>query len=259
MVVGSVADLVPDHTDDRLGTVAVACSGLAARHPMVRRLVAQLLVGATRPLRPALIRRYLSGAASPKLVLGAGHHRRSDWLSSDLLPLRPSTIFLDATKPFPMPSGTFDFVLCEHMIEHLDRRGADAMLRECRRVLSDNGVLRLATPDLDRFLTLTKRPLDPRETRYVRWANVEGEAPDAELDNPVYTLNRMMRSWGHTFLYDERTLTGVLERSGFAHVSRHRPGSGSVAALCDLERHGTMIGEDFNLFETMVLEARPRG
>lgn len=46
--------------------------------------------------------------------------------------------------PWPWPDGSFDYVLAEHVIEHL--ADIEAALRECSRVLSDGGRLEVAVP-----------------------------------------------------------------------------------------------------------------
>jgi predicted SAM-dependent methyltransferase len=56
------------------------------------------------------------------------------------------TVFLDATTPFPFDCGTFDYIYCEHMIEHISWQKGQTMLRECHRVLKPRGVMRIATP-----------------------------------------------------------------------------------------------------------------
>jgi len=44
------------------------------------------------------------------------------------------------------------------------------------------------------------------------------DIPDRDRDrnNPVYAVNQIVRDWGHTFLYDERTLTQLLSDDGFS-------------------------------------------
>jgi predicted SAM-dependent methyltransferase len=44
---------------------------------------------------------------------------------------------------------SFDFIFSEHFFEHLTMVEAMALLRECRRVLSPKGVIRIVVPDAD--------------------------------------------------------------------------------------------------------------
>ena len=79
-------------------------------------------------------------------------------LNTTLTPFQPGTIFLDATRPFPIPADSFALVFGEHVIEHLEFDEAAAMLRECQRILRPGGRIRLATPDLAQIIALYTRP-----------------------------------------------------------------------------------------------------
>lgn len=63
-----------------------------------------------------------------------------------------SVDYLNASKPFRLPSESVDFVYTSHMLEHLPPADGLNCLRECRRVLKPGGVLRIAVPDLDKLV-----------------------------------------------------------------------------------------------------------
>src|SRR5215207_5733766 len=66
-----------------------------------------------------LLGRYLQAESPRKLQIGTGQNVLGDgWLNSDFLPERRDVYHLDATKPFPIPSNTFDVIFCEHNNEH---------------------------------------------------------------------------------------------------------------------------------------------
>jgi predicted SAM-dependent methyltransferase len=48
-----------------------------------------------------------------------------------------------------LPFKDVRFIFAEHFVEHLDLNDAMYLFLECRRVLRDDGVLRLSTPNLD--------------------------------------------------------------------------------------------------------------
>ncbi|MBK7090536.1 MAG: methyltransferase domain-containing protein [bacterium] len=79
------------------------------------------------------------------LHLGAGAYTHTGWIGSDILPGSKQIVWLDATKAFPIDSQSFDYILCEHMIEHIPWESALNMLTECHRVLRPGGVVRIAT------------------------------------------------------------------------------------------------------------------
>src|SRR5579863_5675247 len=97
--------------------------------------------------RPYQIRNYLRRAGEfTGLQIGAGPHRLAGWLQTDLEPdLR--SVYLDATKRFPFADGTFDYIVAEHVIEHVRYEDALKMLHECYRVLKNGGVIRISTPN----------------------------------------------------------------------------------------------------------------
>ena len=131
-------------------------------------------------------------------------------------------------------------------------------MSECRRILRADGVIRIATPDLARVVqdTYLQDEADQKSRDYVAHMNsTNPDIPDRDRSNPVYAVNRIVRDWGHTFLYDERTLTQLLLEEGFSEIVRSTPGHSEHPELVGVERHQEEIGEDLNDFETMVLEA----
>ena len=68
-----------------------------------------------------------------------------------------------------------------------------------RRVLQDDGVLRLSTPNLD----------------WVWFTHYRLEMSETEQTLACFAINRAFRGWGHQFLYNERTLRSTLLDAGF--------------------------------------------
>jgi SAM-dependent methyltransferase len=224
--------------------------------PMAWNAAAFGLRAISQPRRSGQIRRYLEMNDVRRLRLGSGRHLDDGWLSADLVPLSLDVIYLDATKPLPLPDDSFHFILCEHMIEHVSVGHAQRLLAECRRVLRPGGVLRLATPDLDRLLQMMAAPPSDEATQaYVVDMNSVPDVPAAERGNPVYALNRVMHDWGHRFLYNEATLTNLLHDAGFTKVVRCEPSASAHPELVGMDRHHEEVGERMNEFETLLLEA----
>jgi predicted SAM-dependent methyltransferase len=222
----------------------------------------RLLLLIARARRDGQIDRYFAEYRGERyLRIGAGRHADRGWLATDLVPLRRAIVYMDGTKPFPLPDESFDGIVCEHMIEHVPYESGLRVLRECHRVLKLGGVLRIATPDLDFVRHLTDlAPYDENVAAYVRASNckwdthLDGEA----TSNPVFVINRMMRAWGHTFLYDRATLSDALRRAGFENIVTVDSGSSEHPAFVGVDRHGEEIGELYNKMESLVLEATAR-
>lgn len=205
----------------------------------------------------ALVRRYLDRHPQRKLQIGCGGNLRSGWLNSDYYPRSSGILHLDATQTFPLPSDAFDLVYSEHMIEHVPHRGGQAMLDECFRVLKPGGRIRISTPDLNFLVELLREDLSELQLDYIRWSTRRFIA-DAPVEAASYVVNNYVRDWGHTFIYDERTLRGSLERAGFTEVSRHALGESGCEGLRDLENL-KRLPPGFLQLESMILEASKPG
>jgi predicted SAM-dependent methyltransferase len=225
-----------------------------ADHPRLR----YLLPNTVAKLRQReQIDRYVTSTNLRCLRIGCGLHVDEGWLCTDFNVTVPGAVYLDATRPFPIPTATFDAVACEHMIEHIPLADAKKLLSECRRILRTGGTMRLSTPNIDTVRAIPDRLNEPDFADYVAWSNQTFGASDEQADawNPVYALNRMMRSWGHTFLYDEPTLRNALLGAGFTSVIRVEPGRSDHPHLVGIDRHAELIGVAFDRIETMALEA----
>lgn len=211
------------------------------------------------------IERYLDTDTVKKLQLGTGPNLLPGWLNTDLRPdsypeHRETVVFLDAAKPFPFPSATFDYVFSEHLIEHITEPEGRGMVAECFRVLCPGGRVRIATPELAAIVRLYAQPLGEIEQQYIDWV-MERFVPSRESGNRrCYVVNQMFHGHGHRFIYDEETLRALLADAGFVEIERRGLGESLDPALRGVEAHGRAIGnEDANRLETMVLEAiRPR-
>jgi predicted SAM-dependent methyltransferase len=200
------------------------------------------------------IRCYLRGAISPKLHIGCGPHKLSGWLNTDV-DTSDGGVFLDATKRLPFEEATFDFVYCEHMIEHISVSSASGFLDECLRVLKPGGTLRIATPDMACLFKLWRESESPLMKAYI--SNAAKHFVDyPNFPNKCMAINNFFYNWGHQFIYDEETLVRLMKNGGFDEVQRTNVSESSHAPLTGLERHALSIGDEFNSFETMVIEGR---
>jgi predicted SAM-dependent methyltransferase len=155
-----------------------------------------------------------------KLHLGCGPQILEGWINIDNTEYPGVDRVLDVTAGLPYNNDA-SFIFAEHFVEHLSYTEAAAMLRECRRVLLDDGVLRLSTPNLDWvWASHYKHTLTPEE-------EIQG----------CFALNGAFRAWGHKFLYNFGTLRATLLDAGFGTVVRLEYGESEHDELRGLERH----------------------
>jgi predicted SAM-dependent methyltransferase len=116
-------------------------------------------------------------------------------------------IVLDVIEGLPFKDNSISCIHSEDFIEHISLDDGKFFLRECFRVLKQDGFLRIVTPDLHSFV-LGYMNRDPRALQWYK--ETFGCRTFAEM------LNTGMRMAGHTFLYDRETLRIILEEAGFS-------------------------------------------
>lgn len=165
--------------------------------------------------------RYLRETPAGKrgLNLGCGGATFSDLLNIDGQSPELVDIIWDLTKRLPfLPSDQFDAIYSEHFLEHIERRAATDLLRDCFRILRRGGTIRIAMPCLDGLIEKYRNGAhftDPMEDT--------GEF--TETNGPLHFtrgewLNVAMRSWNHTYIYNYEDLALLLQTVGFSDVRR---------------------------------------
>ncbi len=213
----------------------------------------------SRLTRGSLVQSYLRRPGMRALQLGTGHNPLPGWLNTDVQVFRRGHVeFLDATRPFPLPEAAFDYVYSEHQIEHIPLEAGERMLAECFRVLRPGGVVRIATPDLQRMAALAGAELDDDQRHYVAYISrlLGLPAPDA-----TRVINSMFRAFGpdadtgHQFIYSYDFLADRLRAAGFADVRRCELGESTHDGLRGIERHTDVIGDERVVrYETLIVE-----
>lgn len=106
------------------------------------------------------------------LNLGCGDRFHPSWTNLDVEPADASVRAHDVTTGLPFPDAGFDVVYHSHLLEHMARDRAPALLAECRRVLRPGGTIRVVVPDLEAIIELYRDCL----------ARARAGAPGADAD-----------------------------------------------------------------------------
>lgn len=177
-----------------------------------------------------------------RLHLGSGQAPIPGWVNIDVQALPGVDRVLDvrAGLPFENVSSIFG----EHFLEHLELEEGLACLAECRRVLADEGVLRLSTPNLDWVFAT--------HYRLGQWAG------DGDAIADCFGLNRAFHGWGHRFLYNRPMLSAALAAAGFSKTTFHPYGESDRPELVGLERH-ERSGDAPGLPHVLIVQASGRG
>jgi predicted SAM-dependent methyltransferase len=139
--------------------------------------------------------------------LGCGYSPLKGWVNVDRARGPDVQVVWDLRNGLPFPDDSCAAIFSEHLIEHIPRADAEKVLAECHRALAPGGVLRVSTPDAERFLRSYSG-----DREFLKHPSFTQEAETA-LDR----INQMMREYGqHLWAYDTESLLLLLRKTGFS-------------------------------------------
>lgn len=141
-------------------------------------------------------------------------------------------LWCDAVKHIPYADVSIEVIYSSHMLEHLDREEASQFLLEAYRVLMRGGIIRLAVPDLGR-----------KVGEYVDGGDGDLfiESLHTCISKPNSFRSRLklvlVGPRQHHWMYDEKSLCSLLERSGFQNARALKAGETRIPGpgLLDLK------------------------
>ena len=145
-----------------------------------------------------------------KINLGSGHGKLDDWVNVDIDRESQPDVCANLAGGLPFASDVARLVHTEDFIDQLELDQAAGFLRECHRILSPGGVLRVLTPDMRKLADLYLN--DPAQLKTL-WNSFVGVPLSLETPGEIFNIG--MRFAGHTFLYDEETFKALASRCGF--------------------------------------------
>lgn len=142
--------------------------------------------------------------------LGCGYRPLKGWINVDRARNPEVQLVWNLAEGLPFPDSTCSAIFSEHVIEHISKEDASRLLSECHRVLKPGGVLRLSTPDAERFLRSYAG-----DGEFLRHPGF-----DDPMETPLDRINQMMREYGqHLWVYDAESLILRLRKVGFSSAS----------------------------------------
>lgn len=116
----------------------------------------------------------------------------------------PPIFLVDIRKKLPLEDKSVDFVYCSHVLEHFKPEIILNILRESKRVLRKNGVLRVVIPDIEYILKNYKSAKQFNE--FVFGYNKEKR----------YKFSMFIR--GHEWMMDKEEIRNKLVEAGFKKI-----------------------------------------
>ena len=171
----------------------------------------------------------------PKINLGCGRNRLEGWMNVDRE--------VDISKPLPFAAGSAQFMLAEHVVEHIPYYDAIEFFKDCRRVLCPGGVLRVSVPSIESIFRHASREYCKFTTKW---------QPDATLRGALFNI---LYCHGHKAAWTDSLLEVTLYYAGFSKIVKCDPHHSMHKELQNVDGHWKEIGEQFNAIESIVYEA----
>jgi len=183
------------------------------------------------------------GEVSPVLVnIGCGPTWHPAWTNLDIRPPNGQVQAWDVSKGLPFGENKVDVCYASHVLEHLSRDQARALLQEIKRALRPRGIIRLAVPDLEAIareylnvLTQAEKG-DSTAVKQYEWITLE------LLDQLVRT-----ESGGEMERYLKSHVRGNTEYI----ISRIGCGANEYIKRTESQTSGHLIGEDDGQAESL--------
>jgi hypothetical protein len=156
----------------------------------------------TRMMEALTEQRLAKPSARRVLNFGCGNRFYEDAVNSDLFAphrfvkgKRRPDLYWSGLTDLKGLHGYFEGIVCEHVIEHIHPDAVLEIFRNMRSLLSDNSVIVVSFPDVQRVLSN---------------GHCQG------FSSPIVAANSLIYRHGHCFMYDVELVKQLLLRAGFA-------------------------------------------
>jgi len=164
----------------------------------------------------------MARTADRRLNLGCGGYPLAYWRNLDQNPAFCTDIVGDAMEYLQScENGEYDEIYAGHFIEHLERRDAILLIRECYRVLTPGGKLGIVVPDMrEVFTRYVARAIDVVQYPLGTFWPVS----DLDAVAAMFVYSTVQES-PHLWMWDMEGLARQLALAGFValrEIDRHR-------------------------------------
>lgn len=141
------------------------------------------------------------------LHLSCGDHYIQGMINADGNILRRKDLWLDLRNRLPFRAMSARVVYCCHVVEHLFPHEALRLMRDMRRVVGDDGVVRLAVPSLER-------------AGRIMAGEDSSEWPRKFEDPTSQAINYLFCDGQHKYAYCWELMRTFLTDAGFRSIER---------------------------------------
>ena len=94
------------------------------------------------------------------LNLGCGNKFHKQWVNMDMVSKSERVIVANLLNGIPFPDNHFDVVYHSQVLEHFSKEKSPGFIKECFRVLKQEGIIRVVVPDLENIVNEYKKFLN---------------------------------------------------------------------------------------------------
>ena len=145
------------------------------------------------------------------------------------LPWPDNIMVCDLRKRLPFEDSTVKYIYTSHLLEHLTRNEAEFLLKECHRVLRNEGVIRIIVPDIQadtenyigRMKQIKAESIDSDIVPADEFLERLGLFDDAGDADPLWVrFARILQGNKniHKWMYDYYSLSLKLKQCGFTKI-----------------------------------------
>jgi predicted SAM-dependent methyltransferase len=150
------------------------------------------------------------GETIKRLHWGCGSWRPSGWINADRKEGSGIDISSDIRDGLPLVTGSIDYAVSIHALPEVPYPDLIRVLKELRRVLRPNGVLRLGLPDLERTIQAYLR----KDSSYFPIPDEEAMSLDSKFIVHLVWYGYTRTFFTHDFVEE------LLYKAGFTRVDR---------------------------------------
>jgi SAM-dependent methyltransferase len=131
----------------------------------------------------------------------------------------------DVRKGLPYPDGSVRYIYSSHAFEHFKRAESLAIAKECLRVLSPGGILRIVVPDLGLIVREYLADSSPQAAQTF--------LSRLYLNHSVHDI--VHPGSNHSQMFDGKSLLQLLREAGFAQPEISEYGKSGIAEIDQLD------------------------
>lgn len=167
------------------------------------------------------------------LQVGSYATRLPGFLNTDQFGCRGVDYHVDIRHPLPFSDNRWKGIFAHHTVEHINYSDCLTFFREACRCLRPNGLLRIAVPDVEKFIAayVNKRDALPALIPNGHDETVECKTPLGYVNWAFFSHPKN----AHKSAWDFETMQHALKLSGFGEVERAEVGVSADKNMVDLD------------------------